>query len=276
MSAGDLMPKLSIITINLNNVSGLQKTMESVFAQTFTDYEYIIIDGGSTDGSKEIIENNRNKFVYWVSEKDKGIYNAMNKGILKVKGEYILFLNSGDFFLNRESLNKLFSYSFNEDIVFWNMKNNTTGTDIFYEPKFRFSFFRHSTINHQSTIIKKILFDKYGMYNEELKIVADWEFFIKVIFLYNVTSRHLPVFVVQYDFESGISKNPNLGKIMERERSMVLNRFFSGFLDDYENADRLQDAYSERIKDSLKISRRIVAPIRKIRKILKKGFIWKS
>jgi len=83
--------KLSIITVNLNNAAGLQKTIESVITQTFTDYEYIIIDGGSTDGSVDVIKQHADKITYWVSEPDKGIYNAMNKGILQAKGEYCLF-----------------------------------------------------------------------------------------------------------------------------------------------------------------------------------------
>ncbi|MDR2910496.1 MAG: glycosyltransferase [Bacteroidales bacterium] len=98
--------KLSIITINLNNVAGLQKTIESVVKQTFTDYEYIVIDGGSTDGSADIIKQHANKITYWVSEPDKGIYNAMNKGIRVAKGEYCLFLNSGDWLINSNG-NKL-------------------------------------------------------------------------------------------------------------------------------------------------------------------------
>jgi glycosyltransferase involved in cell wall biosynthesis len=88
--------KLSIITVNLNNIGGLQKTFESVFNQLFSDYEYIVIDGGSTDGSVDIIAQNAIKISYWISERDNGIYHAMNKGIQVSKGEYILFLNSGD------------------------------------------------------------------------------------------------------------------------------------------------------------------------------------
>src|SRR5690348_17657794 len=109
------MPKLSIITINLNNVKGLQKTMESVFAQTFTDYEYIIIDGGSTDGSVSEIKKHQNKLVYWISENDKGIYNAMNKGIVKANGEYILFMNSGDYLYTDNTIKEVFQKSNNED-----------------------------------------------------------------------------------------------------------------------------------------------------------------
>ena len=88
--------KLSVITINYNNAEGLAKTMDSVFRQRFSDFEYIVIDGGSTDGSKDLIVNNQDKIAYWCSEKDSGIYNAMNKGIREASGEYLLFLNSGD------------------------------------------------------------------------------------------------------------------------------------------------------------------------------------
>ena len=88
--------KLSIITINYNNREGLKKTINSVINQTFRDFEYILIDGGSEDGSKEIILQHEAQFSYWRSEKDHGIYNAMNKGILAAKGDYLLFLNSGD------------------------------------------------------------------------------------------------------------------------------------------------------------------------------------
>ena len=88
--------KLSIITINFNNRNGLEKTIESVTSQTCKDFEWIIIDGGSTDGSRELVEKKQKYITYWCSEPDSGIYNAMNKGIKKAKGDYCFFLNSGD------------------------------------------------------------------------------------------------------------------------------------------------------------------------------------
>lgn len=88
--------KLSIITVNLNNRDGLKRPIDSVVSQTFTNYEWIVIDGGSTDGSRELIEQYSNHFAYWCNEPDKGIYNAMNKGIAHAKGEWLQFLNSGD------------------------------------------------------------------------------------------------------------------------------------------------------------------------------------
>src|SRR5690606_3965772 len=97
-------PLISIITVNLNNLEGLKRTMASVFNQTYQNFEYLIIDGGSSDGSKEYIEANADKISYWVSEPDKGIYNGMNKGIKKARGEYLLFLNSGDHFVEQKVL----------------------------------------------------------------------------------------------------------------------------------------------------------------------------
>ena len=96
-----------IITINYNDAAGLKKTIDSVINQTYTEFEYIIIDGGSSDSSLQIIKENANQINYWVSETDKGIYNAMNKGIEAAKGEYLLFLNSGDYLLDSLVLKKV-------------------------------------------------------------------------------------------------------------------------------------------------------------------------
>ena len=109
--------KLSIITVNYNNRDGLQKTIDSVICQTFKDYEWIIIDGGSTDGSRELIEQYQDHFAYWCSEPDKGVYNAMNKGIAKAKGEYVNFMNSGDCFADANVLERLFADGYDEDII---------------------------------------------------------------------------------------------------------------------------------------------------------------
>src|SRR5690554_2808646 len=116
--------KLSVITVNLNNAAGLSKTLESVASQTFTNYEHIIIDGGSTDGSVDIIKDYERKFngapghLYWVSEPDKGIYNAMNKGIKVASGEYCNFLNSGDYYISAPTLSTIFDHNPNSDILY--------------------------------------------------------------------------------------------------------------------------------------------------------------
>ena len=109
--------KFSIITINYNNVEGLRNTIKSVVNQTYTDYEFIIIDGGSTDGSVEVIKEYANIITYWVSEPDKGIYNAMNKGIEVANGEYLNFMNSGDCFYNNDVLQKVADYHLEKDMI---------------------------------------------------------------------------------------------------------------------------------------------------------------
>ena len=109
--------KLSIITINYNNQSGLQRTVESIVNQTWKEFEYIVIDGGSTDGSAAYLESQNKIFDYWVSEKDLGIYNAMNKGIKAATGHYLLFLNSGDELLNDKVLAQNHHNLENKDLV---------------------------------------------------------------------------------------------------------------------------------------------------------------
>ena len=112
------MKQISIITINYNNASGLEKTIRSVVEQTYNEYEYIIIDGASSDKSKEVIQEYQRYIDFWCSEKDSGIYNAMNKGIQKASGEYLLFLNSGDVLNNSAVLADIHGFLSGEDFVY--------------------------------------------------------------------------------------------------------------------------------------------------------------
>ena len=107
--------KYSIITINYNHIEGLKRTIDSVISQTSSNYEYIIIDGGSTDGSVNIIKEYKEHLVYWISEKDNGVYHAMNKGVAQAQGDYCIFMNSGDCFYSPDVLSSLYEYQ--EDII---------------------------------------------------------------------------------------------------------------------------------------------------------------
>lgn len=179
------MKKISVITVNYNNKKGLIKTINSVIQQNYTNIEYIIIDGGSSDGSLNIIKES-SKIAYWISEKDKGIYDAMNKGIKKSTGDYILFLNSGDYFCNTNVLSSIFkNKNYNEDIIIGRqlyINNNKKSIS----PKLHYSevnitFFLSSTLPHQATFIKRNLFDKIGLYDISYKVSADWVFWIRAI-----------------------------------------------------------------------------------------------
>lgn len=223
---------LSIITINYNNNAGLIKTMQSVINQTCKQFEYIIIDGGSNDGSKETILQNTDHISYWVSEKDKGIYNAMNKGILAAKGEYILFLNSGDILNEKNVLqNCLPSLMQQTDFVYGNTFFDKNGKQAFvnYPDKLSFSFFLTDSLCHQSTFIKKSLFDD-SLYNEDFKIISDWEFFVLKICKENKTYKHIPVTVSVFDVAGASAQQLAFN---DRERNMVIEKHFPAFAADY-------------------------------------------
>lgn len=231
-----MRPSLSIITINYNNVKGLEKTIESVINQTFIDYEYIVIDANSTDGSKEIIEKYADKITYWVSEPDKGIYNGMNKGIGLAKGEYCLFLNSGDRLINTNVLLHIFKMNYSQDIVYFDIK--TDKGIIKYPRKLNFNLFFTGTICHQATLIKLSLFEEMGNYNEEIKIVADWEFFCKAILL-NKEFKKGKEILSYYDL-TGISSDKNIIVDIIKEREIVLKKLFPLMYDDYIELQKLK------------------------------------
>ncbi len=176
--------KLSIITINLNNKAGLENTMKSVLSQTSKDYEWIVIDGGSTDGSKELIEQNAQYITYWVSEKDKGIYNAMNKGIDVARGDYLQFLNSGDYLADNNVVEEFFSMHPTEDVIYGNaIFVNKAGEEEgrFEAPNsIRLSYFWNHRLNHQASFFHKRCFAMYH-YNEENKIASDVELYMHLI-----------------------------------------------------------------------------------------------
>lgn len=195
--------KLSIVTINYNNAAGLQKTMDSVFGQTYADYEYIIIDGGSTDGSKEIIENNADRLAYWVSKKDKGVYHAMNKGISYCSGDYIMFLNSGDCLINNNILESVFHMikTANSDIIYGNIEVNKKdgGIEVIKHPStLTLNNLFEKTLNHQACFFKQTLFSSIGLYNEKFKMAADYAFYF-IAFLRGHSFQYLNLVLVNYE-----------------------------------------------------------------------------
>ncbi len=215
--------KLSIITVNYNNKTGLQNTIDTVVAQTWRDFEWIVIDGGSTDGSKELIEQNKQHFAYWCSEQDKGVYDAMNKGILRAKGEYCLFLNSGDYLLNDNILMKVFSVNRHKDILIGWIERNIKGKRIldkgFNTDNISIRHLLRNSLPHQATFIKRDLFNKYGLYDDSLKIVSDWKFFMQCIILHDVSIENLCLPVTFYE-GGGLSDYAENGGTREWHKSL--------------------------------------------------------
>ena len=188
--------KLTVITVNLNNCQGLQKTIESVTAQTFKDFEWIVIDGGSTDGSKELIEQNADRISYWVSESDKGVYNAMNKGVKAAQGEYINFMNSGDCFASSTILDEVFSTNHTADVLYGYMMRDCVDGEInnayMMKPHISWIDLYREGLPHQSTFIKRTLFEELGGYDEQLKVSSDWKFFVNALVYHKSSSEFVP------------------------------------------------------------------------------------
>lgn len=227
--------KLSVITINFNDKVGLQRTIESVATQSFRSIEYIVIDGGSTDGSVDVIKKYADKINYWVSEPDKGIYNAMNKGIAKATGKYCLFLNSGDYLIDDGVLQKVFENNFNEDILYGNLRYRTEDGqygEIVFPENITFLQLFSDFLPHPCTFIRKKCFDVAGNYDEKYTIVADWAFMTKAIGKYNCTTRHISQFISCHML-GGISSDPQHKQKNFNQRESFLRIEFPAFYDDY-------------------------------------------
>ena len=303
--------KLSIITINYNNAEGLRKTMESVLAQTYTEIEYIIVDGASTDGSVDVIRELATRpTIKWVSEKDTGIYNAMNKGLEIALGkrvvnddhtsspnspiassphrlsDYIQILNSGDILAaddvtdrmmaaleenvkqqhqqqntNNHSVMEQHTITANENntlspyrliassplencpaIFYGNMikeylngrrvKDTCGGGD--YTPEL-FLYFYKGTLNHDCAYIRRDLFEKYGLYNEEMKICSDWEWYVRAIVLGGEKTVYTNIDVTVFDM-TGISESNGKNKdiILKERREYLESILPAAVLRDYD------------------------------------------
>ena len=246
--------KLSIITINYNNAEGLKKTLASVAAQTYRDIEHIIVDAASTDGSVDVIRDyesaNRSSIhpltIVWSSKKDKGIYNGMNIGIQRATGDYIQILNSGDLLaapdvtgrmmaalkaqndeMSRTNvLNEPLSLNDGVAILYGNMLKSYDGKTIIhrdtcggdmYTPE-SFLYFYKGTLNHDCAYIRHDLFEKYGLYNEQMKICSDWEWYVRAIVIGGEKPVYTNIDVTIFDM-NGVSES--YGKnadIIKRER----------------------------------------------------------
>lgn len=233
--------KLSIITINYNNLKGLKKTMSSVINQTWQEFEYLIIDGGSNDGSAEYIESQSKHIDYWVSESDKGIYNAMNKGILKATGEYLLFLNSGDHLFSDMVLEKNWHTIGNYDLIYFDIQTIGIGiSEISSHPdKLDFSYFYEASISHPGTLIRAKLFNSVGLYDENYKIVSDWKFFITAIFNFHCSYIKIND-IISIFYLDGISSKLSNNKILLSERQQVLDSDFKNYIEDFRELYQLR------------------------------------
>lgn len=229
--------RFSVITINYNDKDGLIRTIKSVISQTNNDFEFIIIDGGSTDGSVDVIKEYSDIITYWISEKDNGVYHAMNKGVAQAHGDYLIFMNSGDCFHSPDVLDAFKDYY--EDIICGKVlkgkaqrpsgprKSTITSVDLM-----------RGSLPHQAMFIKRELLIAHP-YDENYKIMSDWKFCLQTIVYDNCTFRACDIIVANYD-TSGISTNSN--GLLPKERKMILQEMFPPrIIIDYERLTPVDD-----------------------------------
>ena len=186
--------KLSIITVNYNDAAGLERTIKSVISQTFHDFEFIVIDGGSTDGSVDVIKRYANNIDYWVSEPDGGIYQGMNKGLRQAKGEYVNFMNGGDCFHSPNVLETIFFNNTEADIITGDHEGSThpcigqsgiSMLDLFT-----------GAVDHQASFIRREIALRHP-YDEKYRIVSDWKFFIEALVIDNCSFTFIPIMPIR-------------------------------------------------------------------------------
>lgn len=218
-------PLLSIITVCYNEPD-IEKTCESIVNQTFQNFEWIVIDGGSTDGTLDIIKKYEHRINILVSEKDNGIYNGMNKGINLASGQWINFMNGGDCFYSKDTLKEIFEdKNYDDDILYGSFESITKNKSYIKKlpEKLTKRYFFKNCINHQSTFIKRELFNKYGLYNEKLRIISDWEKWL--VFLINGCKfRKISSIIAKYSMEGLSGTNQDL---IDTEKESVYNKFYT-------------------------------------------------
>ena len=311
---------LSIITINYNNAEGLRKTLASVASQTYPHIEHIIVDGGSTDNSVEVIREYESTLALspyrliasrlkWLSEKDTGIYNAMNKGIRMATGEYCQFLNSGDMLTADDVTERMVNainahqckvesskckgmdnevkgerlkakgeengkadtpastpYTLhstptdasrleNHPTIFYgNMKKLLPNGMILHDAcnggnDVTLDMFYRGCLNHSPAYIKRSLFDKYGMYDESLRICSDWKFYMQSIILGGEKVQYVDIDMTLFDM-TGISETNK--DLLNNERNQLLKEMIPiGILRDYDNYHFAIDQYKRLKKHHL-------------------------
>lgn len=219
--------RLSIISVNFNNKDGLHRTIDSVIDQTQRDFEWIVIDGGSTDGSRELIEQYQDSMSYWCSEPDRGIYHAMNKGITKAHGEYCLFLNSGDRLHDKNVISCVLSLLDGTDFISgdeWHVDANYSYFKTNENPNIITDY--HMLVGilwHQCTFIRTQLLKEHP-YNESLKIAADWEEMFYELVINQKSYKHIDLIVSDFVVGGASEKD---WELLCKERKQVCDKYLT-------------------------------------------------
>lgn len=221
--------KLSIVTITLNDLEGLKATRDSIRSQSFRDYEWIVIDGGSNDGTKEFLEHHSQETAYWCSEIDKGVYDAQNKGIRQATGDYLLFMNSGDCLYDADVLAAVFADNRRADILYgdWtNVKGETVIEEHKAPEQAHYAWFYTDNICHQAMFIRTTLL-KESPYDTRFRIYADWAKWMELS-RRGCTFEYIPRRICRFQL-GGLSRHSDEDN--SKEKRMIQEHFYPGSLE---------------------------------------------
>ena len=222
------MKKFSIITVCLNEAKSIRATCDSICSQSYIDFEWIVIDGGSTDGTLQILKEYEGNIDYLVSEQDSGIYNAMNKGANKATGDYLIFMNGGDRFVDSEALELAYQAQGAQmlygDVYFGDASGHVETYPDIVEPGYMLS----KMIPHQTTFYKRATFEAVGGYNESFKIAADYDLYVRLFEIERISHRHIPHPIAIFDQE-GISNSIEFRQLRKRENHRIRKKYFKNY-----------------------------------------------
>lgn len=233
--------KISIVTVVYNNAATIAHAIESVISQDYKDIEYIIIDGKSTDGTVDVINNYREHISVFVSEPDKGIYDAMNKGIKMASGDIVGILNADDFFYSNNVVSKIAS-AFSDDkdlqatiadIVFIKDEDHDRVLRHYSAKSWRPSKFAWGYMPpHPGFFCKKEMYERYGYHQTDYKIAADYELLIRFLLVNNVRYKYLPLVTTKMRMGGASTRNINSIITLNREikRGCKENRIYTNYL----------------------------------------------
>ena len=209
-------PKLSIITICYNAEKYILDTFESIRQQSNQLFEYIVIDGGSADLTLNFIQKNKDIIDEWISEPDEGIADAMNKGIVKSKGEYIIFLHADDYFVDNSSIERILqSIESNEDIVVFDVLFESNGKKVAVSTRNLNVYTRLKLpFCHQGGVCSRQLFDRIGTFDKNFRITMDYDFFLRA-YIAKATCKLVPHSLTVFR-DTGISSRTDWPSLVER------------------------------------------------------------
>lgn len=223
---GDL--QFSVITVCLNSANIIHRTCESIQQQNYKNFEWIVIDGQSSDATLDILNSYCDAIDILISEKDSGIYNAMNKGISQAKGEYLLFMNAGDCFFDSNTLSTV-SENLGADILYGDALFNGSSIQVKEYPKvLPKDFFIKNTLCHQSSYFRRALFKEYKSYDESFRIAGDYELFTRFLKYHGVSSHHVGHVLCNY-YLGGVSNDKNFKRLRNAENHRIRWRYFTKY-----------------------------------------------